>query len=533
VAIHARLLSLSEMPGRVQRPSTTSMERTGRAGAVGPTTLGVIDVGSNTARLVLFQASGAGALRALDERKETPRLGLGTGADGALSPDAMGRGVAALGRFAEYLEDAESPRTLAVATSAVRDAPNASEFLDQVRRATGITLRILSGAEEARYAYLGVASAWELDHDLVADLGGGSLQLAETREGAMRNSVSLPLGGLRLTQRHLEHDPPKEREVEELRESVRERVAASLEAFGSKAPQRVFGVGGTIRAMARAVIDLRDYPIARVHGYVLRDRDLEALYGLLADVPAAKRRAVAGIGSDRADVIVAGIVVFEELLRASNSRQIVVSGTGIREGIALEVVGAKLPVSAEELAHRSVAAAAEGIAFSLPHGELVAGAAGALFDRLAPSRGWGPGERRALVVAAWMHDSGIAVDLWRHARHSSYLLRNYPLWGLDHREGLIASLAAYLHEGDPMPSTWRKEFLPILREADLALVRELGVVLQVAELLAPAAPEFSLDDGGKVLSQAGGPGRRAPRSARAREGPQGHRTGAPGGGEGT
>jgi exopolyphosphatase/guanosine-5'-triphosphate,3'-diphosphate pyrophosphatase len=465
----------------------------------GSSTVAVIDVGSNTARLVLFRTASSGALRAVDERKEVPRLGSGTAADGSLAPEAIERGVASLARFARALEELGAPPAVGVATSAVRDAPNGPTFLQQVEKATGMQLRILSGLEEARYAYLGVASAWELDNALVCDLGGGSLQLGEVRGGRLQNSVSLPLGVLRMTQRFLAHDPPKDREVEDLRLQVRDSIEKTLEAFRGK-EYRIVCAGGTVRALARAAIDLRDYPIARVHGYALRERDLEALFDLLIDVPAAKRRGVAGIGNDRADVVIAGIVVFQELLRAAGERTLTVSGTGIREGIALEAIQAKLPAPAEELALRSVRAAAESLNFSVAHAESVAQTALELFDLLAPGREWGPSERRALLVAAWMHDAGISIDLWRHARHSAYLIRNYPLWGLDPREVLLAAMAAYLHEGDPAPSSWRKEYLLLLRSADLDTARGLGALLQASELLGGMRPKFELRSGGKGLS---------------------------------
>jgi exopolyphosphatase / guanosine-5'-triphosphate,3'-diphosphate pyrophosphatase len=484
----------------VQRNAAGPADRPAERPAAARGPIGVIDVGSNTARLVIFEGFPGGSLRAIDQRKELPRLGLDTGPDGSLSGAAMARGIAALERFAAVLRSLDSPRTLAVATSAVRDAPNAPEFLHRVQQATGMSLRILSGTEEGRYAYLGVCNAWQLDDALVCDLGGGSLQIVEVRAGKLRNSVSLPLGALRLTQRFLHHDPPRLRELDELRSSVRETVRSALAAFGGSGRYDVYAVGGSIRALARASIDLREYPIARVHGFDLRERDLEALYEILAELPASQRRALPGIGADRVDVIVAGLVAFQELLRATRAPHIVVSGTGIREGIALEVLGAPLPARADELVLRSVEGAAQGIALDLAHGEAVASVAAALFDLLAARRGWGPPERRALTVAALMHDAGIAIDLWRHARHSAYIIRNYPMWGLDHREVLLASMAAYLHEGDSAPATWRKSFHLILRPTDLHLAEALGALLQVAELLAPGAPRFTLAASGKALT---------------------------------
>lgn len=461
--------------------------------------IGVIDIGSNTARLVVFETSEAGTVRATYEAKESPRLGLDLGPNGSLSEAAIARGIEAARRFRRAVRAAGAPQVLAVATSAVRDAPNGPEFLREVERAAGVNLRILSGQEEARYAYLGVASTWELKDDIVADLGGGSLQLAEVRAGSLRHAVSLPLGALRLSQRFFDHDPPKRREREELREYVRETVDSAVKAFGDRY-DRLVGVGGTVRSLARASIDLRRFPIRRVHGYLLYDHDIDALHELLSEMPAEKRRSVPGIGSDRADVVLAGIVVLEELARSVRIDRWWVSGVGIREGIALEAIGAKLPATAEELVDRSVDAAAQSFSFDPAHGREVGACALALFDLLAERFEWGRSERRALRAAAGLHDAGIAIDLWNHARHSSYLLRNYPVWGLDQREVLLAAMAAYLHEGDDPPSEWKKAYLPVIRPAELDAAVRLGAVLAVAERVASARPRFTLQGGGRTLA---------------------------------
>ncbi len=507
------------------RPPSPGVARSAAAGATrdrrpsGPRAvrpIGVIDVGSNTARLVVFEAAPGGAVRAVYEAKEVPRLGLGTGADGRLSDAAIGRGVAALQRFAKIVRQRSIPRTLAVATSAVRDAPNGPDFLRAVERSSGLLLRTISGTAEARYGYLGVAGAWELHDDVVCDLGGGSLQLVEVLRGSARGSASLPLGVLRLSQRFLDHDPPKRREMEELQAHVRAAVKAAFGGFQVRSPG-LYAVGGTVRALARAAIDLRGWPIGRVHGYSLFDHDLEALGELLEEMPAEKRRAIPGIGSDRADVVVAGVIVLQELLRATGADRIRVSGTGIREGIALEAVGAALPAPATELADRSVRAAAESFAFDLAHAEEVAQAALGLFQALAPREKWGPREALALRVAAGLHDAGIAIDLWRHAHHSAYLIQNYPILGLDQREILLAAMAAYLHEGGSLPSERKKRYQAILDADDLDLARRLGAVLETAELVAGLRPRFAPTADGRTVGVAFSPPAGSPGIGRAGE----------------
>ena len=461
--------------------------------------LAVVDIGSNTARFVAFETSSWGTVRAVFETKDSPRLGLGTSGRGHLSEAAFARGVATARRFARLIRALEVPRTVAIATSAVRDAPNGRGFVREVERATGLALRVISGAEEARYAYLGVASAWPLENDIVFDLGGGSMQLCEVRRGSLRNSVSLPLGVLRLSQRFLDHDPPKRREVDALREYVRDALASTISAFGGR-EYRLIGLGGTVRSLARAAIELREYPVRRVHGYPLYDRDVESLHELLGEMPAAKRRAVPGIGGDRADVVVAGIVVVEELLRAVDVERTTVSGTGIREGIALEEIGARLPATAEELADRSVAAASQAFGFRLESSHRVVAAALALYDLLADRFEGGPSERLALRVAAGMHEAGTVVDLWNHARHSAYLVENCPIWGLEQRETLLAAMTTFLHEGGTPPSEWKRDYLPVVGGREIELAVRLGAVLEAAELTAPARPRFALVGAGRTLS---------------------------------
>ncbi|MFZ1024104.1 MAG: Ppx/GppA phosphatase family protein [Thermoplasmata archaeon] len=457
--------------------------------------LGIIDLGSNTARLVVYASTPEGGLRLLLESKEIPRLGMGRLSDGSLSRDAIERGIGALRRFARLLAASGNPRTIAVATSAVRDAPNGAEFLQRVRREARLTPEIIDGEEEGRYAYLGVSSAFALSSDLVVDLGGGSLQGARVHQGRLVNAVSRPLGALRMTEEFLEHDPPKRKEIDELREHVRRE----FRKFPTTGHGRLFGVGGSIRSLGRVAIQLKNYPVQRVHGYPITVRDLRALGELLFEMPSDRRKGVAGLSGQRADVILAAIVIVEELLRATAADHLYVCGTGIREGIANEAFGIPLPAAAEELAHRSVSAYARALGFSLAHGEAVADAATSVFDQLHPTRERDAGARLALRVAGWMHDSGTVIDPGLHAEHSAYILRHATVLGLFHRETLLSSMAAELHEGDEAPPGWRREFRGILEDKEIDLGEELGALLFLAETLIGSGVSSKVMRGGKRI----------------------------------
>ncbi len=460
-----------------------------RRGRHGPE-LAVIDVGSNTARLVIFDTSPEGGFRAVYESKEVPRLGEGSGPEGALSPAAYERGVGALRRFARQIDAVGSPAVAAVATSAVRDAPNGRRFLDRVARETGLALKVLSGAEEARYGYLGVAAAWPLEDDLIVDLGGGSLQGMTTRHGQLDRSVSLPIGALRMTERFLEHDPPRRRELERLRRHVRR--ALKDVPLPRSSWRRLYGVGGSIRCLARVAISLRAYPLPQVHGYELRRRDLRAIESAVVGRTTAERREIPGISGHRADVLPAALYTVEELLDRAGVDRLIVSGTGIREGIVVERLGIPVPMPPEVLAYRSATALARAFGFSLAHGEELQRFAGALFDLLVARRLVRRVDRLSLNVAAWLHDMGSVVEIGNHAVHSAYLMRHASVLGLDHRELLIAALAASLHEGERAPRSWRDQYRPLLKAADVRSAVSLGTVLFVIEALDGAQVRFAL-----------------------------------------
>ncbi len=464
-----------DRPDRILRPMVQPGAPVGR--------VGVIDVGSNTARLVVFERTAEGGLRSMFESKEVPRLGKGLGPEGDLSPEAVQRGRATLRRFALHLDRLGNPPLEAVATSAIRDAPNGAEFVARVEKDTGLRLRVISGEEEGRLAYLGVATAWELRDDLIIDLGGGSLQAVLTRRGRPARVVSLPLGALRLTQQFLRHDPPKRREIRALRTHVRKTLAGLPRRSGGRRPGRLFGVGGTIRCLARVAIESSRYPLHQTHGYELTRATTRELEELMASVPAAARRQLPGMTGHRADVIVAGIVVVQEVLRAAGRDPLVVSGTGIREGAAVDAAGIAVPATARALARRSITVAHRSFGFSLEHGDAVGRTALTLFARLRPRFGWTDADALALEVAAGMHDAGMSVAGWAHEEHSAYLLSNFPFLGIDHRQIALATLAVLQHEGSELSPDLRRQWRPVLDRAGFRTALELGAILSVAELL--------------------------------------------------
>ncbi len=477
------LYDLSSTQGRVEGAGSSgsgTRERPHRPFAV-------IDLGSNTARLVIYRSAPVGPPWSVFESKEDPRLMDGVQKDGRLTELARRQGVSTLLRFRRLLEVHGVRDIRAVATSAVRDAPNRASFASEVQRRCGFRLRVLSAADEARYGYLGVASSLPLQNDLLLDLGGGSLQLMAVREGRLRESLSMPMGALRLHRRFLEHDPPKRKELEALEEHVQKGLKP-LDLLEAPHDERTIGVGGTTRSLAHVMEAIRSYPLPRVHGYEMRTRDLERLYEILSESSVPVRREIPGLSAGRADLVVAGLAVVLGVLHRREAETMIVSGCGIREGIAQETLGRHLPSSAEEMARGSALAALWSSGLDPSHSRRVREVALELFDLTERKHRWGEEERLALEIAALLHDIGTSFSYPGHAQHSAYFLRSRPLYGLTHRGFLLASLAAGMHEGEDLPGGTGKRYPSVLKEDDVRVARTLGAMLAMAEAVGDLRP---------------------------------------------
>jgi exopolyphosphatase / guanosine-5'-triphosphate,3'-diphosphate pyrophosphatase len=297
----------------------------------------VIDLGSNSFRMVVFRMHETGWERA-QECSSPVRIGEGLLASGRLGEAGMARGLAALDQFATVCKQAGlGPKKIdAVATSAIRDADNGSDFLAQVREQTGLDVRVLSREQEARYGYLAAVHSTTLRDGCVLDLGGGSLQLVRVAGRLARESGSWRLGAVRMTERFLGADGPAKRSQ---RKALQAHVARKLERGApwlAGTEKRLVGLGGTVRNLAAAAERAAGLPSERVQGFVLSAEALAELIERLAALPAKQRSDVPGIKPARADIVLAGALTIEQAMRQGGFDALEVTGAGLREGILIE-----------------------------------------------------------------------------------------------------------------------------------------------------------------------------------------------------
>jgi exopolyphosphatase/guanosine-5'-triphosphate,3'-diphosphate pyrophosphatase len=290
----------------------------------------VLDLGSNAARFLLARVKPGVGFRVL--KKERVQTRLGWGPAGTLPRGAVTATLDAVHDFLHRVRNGRDPRVLAVATAAVRDAGNRDTLLGPLRRHEGVRVRILSGPEEARLAALAAIHSLPVSEGLVADLGGGSLQLTRLREGRIGATACVPLGAVRTTRRFLRHDPPTPRELRALRREVHERLLGALPL--AHRGDDLVGLGGTVRELAS--IHLRAHPGARFrHGLHLRQSDVTAIRERLEALPVKKRRRIPGLKSERADIILAGAIVIEELITLGGYLTLTICTHGVRDGLLL------------------------------------------------------------------------------------------------------------------------------------------------------------------------------------------------------
>jgi exopolyphosphatase / guanosine-5'-triphosphate,3'-diphosphate pyrophosphatase len=443
-----------------------------------PQRVAIIDLGSNTARLVVMSAIPGYAFRLEDEIREVVRLRQGMTEDG-LAEAAMERGFATLRLFKRFCDSVRVDTIIATATSAVRDGANGPLFVSRVQRELGLVLRVLDGEREAYYGVIGALNDVALVEGAVVDIGGGSAQISRVVDRRYVQGQSAPLGALALHDRFVTHDPITAAEFK----AVETAIGRQLDDFPWLADMRgrLVGLGGTIRNLARVEAERQGYPLSTLHGFALTYASVEESIRQFRVLPIAKRARLPGLRSDRADIILPGAMVIHAIMRRLGVDQLTLAVNGLREGLFYEHFWGHLadPVI-PDIRSFGVLNLARSYQYQKTHANHVRFLAGRMFDQLAPLHGQGPAARELLNAAALLHDLGTVISYDHHDQHSQTLITNAGLPGFSPREiALIALLTRYHRKGTPDPGP----FAGLLAADDSRLLTQMAAILRVAEYL--------------------------------------------------
>ena len=397
-----------------------------------------------------------------------------------LSKEAIERALSTLRLFKRFCDSTGTPVVLATATSAVRDATNGGDFVEQVRRELGLELRVLSGEREAYYGALGALNEVALTGGFVLDIGGGSAQISEIADGQYYRGESRTLGALALTERFVRNDPPKKSELEAVDAEI-ERQLDDIPWLRKAAGELLVGIGGTIRNLAKIEAGRQGYPLNTLHGFRLTRSSVEETALIFRELPLAERQSIPGLSADRADIILQGTLVVLAVLERLDVDELTISMSGLREGIFFEHFLQHLPHPVTPDVRRfSVLNMARNYRYQKQHANHVRYLAGRLFEQLAPLHGYGPVERELLDAAALLHDVGTIIAYDGHHKHTQTLIHYNGLAGYTPREiALVALLARYHRRGRPDIAGYEA----LLEDEDAILLERLAAILRLAEFL--------------------------------------------------
>jgi exopolyphosphatase/guanosine-5'-triphosphate,3'-diphosphate pyrophosphatase len=439
-----------------------------------------IDVGSNSIRCLVAELGDDGHLQIIDDLKDQPRLARGLTSTGLLAPESVERALESLGRMVQAAERRGAARVALVATAAVRDAANGAEFAERVKQEIGIPLEVIDGETEARLAFLSVREHFPISRGraVVADIGGGSLELVLAVGGLVDRVVSLPFGAVRLTEQYLAGREDVGGGVRRLRGAVRQRLRRVVPSR-DWSTAKLFGSGGTFTNLARiaAAREHGTVPAGGVHGTPVPLPELERILEWLAALSIAERSKVPGLNPERADIIVAGLAVAAEVLERFDAQKVTVSAFGLREGLLVHLArpaAAGQPPNKARVLRRF----ADRCRTDRRHGEQTARLARRLFDALGKRLGCGAEDWELLEAAAVLHDVGQLVSYRSHHKHSYHLIAHAESLPFTPRERLLVALISRYHRKRG-PGKKHPEFAKLEPE-DRARVRRLAALLRVA-----------------------------------------------------
>ncbi|HXW05686.1 MAG TPA: Ppx/GppA phosphatase family protein [Vicinamibacterales bacterium] len=422
--------------------------------------IAAIDIGTNSIHMIVVQVRPDLSFEVIDREKDMVRLGAG-GLDGrSLTPTAIAAAMQTLSKFRRLAESNKVDEIVAAATSATREAENGGDFIADVDRQIGIRIRVISGTEEARLIHLAAGYGVDIGGTtaVVVDIGGGSVEVTLGTATHLTLGKSFKTGVIRLTERFVQSDPLSGGDERKLVKHVNREMGTHLDQIAARGFDRVIGTSGTILSLGALASaedggrpeDLRNRRVSARALHRLRKRIVES--------DLQERLALPGMDPRRADLSVAGSVLFDTILRRLGAEEFTLCDLALREGIVLDYIhrnSARIRKVERypDVRRRSVIELGERCGYWSEHAQQVSRLALSIFDQTRSVHGLSDKEREWLEYGALLHDVGVHISYERHHRHSYYLIKNGDLRGFGPEEiEVIALIARYHRQATPKKS---------------------------------------------------------------------------------
>ncbi len=429
-------------------------------------TFAAVDIGSNSVRLKIAETR-RDRLKTVYEDREVTRLGASVFANGSLEPQAMAYTIQVLQRFLRATQSFAVDRVRVVATSALRDSRNSRAFVDWVRTATGWRVEIITGLEEGRLIHLGILSSSHLNNTraLLIDLGGGSCELTLSDQGHIAEMVSLPIGAVRMTQTFVHFDPPGNHELEQMRSLIQREISRVQQRVIEAKVQTVLATSGTAAALS-GLYHERGEGADGAKALAVPRPAITKIAKELSRRNLAQRQGLPGIGPKRAEIIIAGAMVFSELLEMCELRNFRYLPLGLRDGLLAQMMADYSSKSAmrervESERQDALVAAAKHYDVDLLFARRIRDLAIQLFRRLQPVHQLPAQYADWLEAAAMLHEVGSYINRSGRRRHTHYVIAHSEIFGYTPVQRLIiAAISRYVGKSLPAPSDRNIRILP-------------------------------------------------------------------------
>ena len=451
--------------------------------------LAAIDIGTNSIHMIVVEATGKSSFKILEREKEMAKLGVGVFASNHISDRAFEIGLKTIDRYVQLADSLDVDEIITAATSAIREAHNGEDFLNEVVTQTGLSPRIISGQEEARLIFLAVRNSIALEEDkaLVFDIGGGSTEAVIGDRNRIFFKDSLPLGVLRLLDMFEDRGAVSAEGQGVLEAHIRFVAEQTIEQIREVGFERVIGTSGTIRTMGEAAhIAAGGDSLQSVNAEVVKLKDLSELTQNLLEMKQEKRAKVEGISEKRADAIHLGGVLLTQLLKMVGVEEITLCDASLREGMILDYLEkhsqeVAAPTESINLRHRKAAHLVYKYESDWEENCHVAHLALEIFDRTKELHEYGELERGTLEFAALLHDIGQFISFKKHHKNSRYIIERTDPRGFTDREMLLIKHLVRYH-CKAKPSKRHKKFKK-LSKRDRRIVKVLSGILRIAVAL--------------------------------------------------
>ncbi|MFF2480601.1 Ppx/GppA family phosphatase [Paenibacillus sp. NPDC058071] len=444
--------------------------------------IGIIDIGSNSVRLVVYERTSNGAHRVIDGSKRPARLSERIDEQGRLPDEALQELLETISHFQLICAHNRVGQIRAVATAAIRNASNRDDVLEAIRSETGIAIELLSGEQEASFGFLGMINAMDVQDGFLVDIGGGSTEVSLFLKRELIHTVSFPFGCVSLQRRFAGEEEEIGEEAMKSLEQLVLHAAKAVPWLSSHPSLPLVGVGGTARALGKIHQAAAKYPFTQTHNYPITGESAEELFAELHGTPLDKRKKAPGLSKDRADVIIPGLAVLKLLYRLLKSSHYRICGAGLRDGLFYSTRFPGRPRLSDPLSFSLQNISALHPAAPVQHVMQVNRLSLQLYDELRPVHLLANRSRVLLDAASTLFRIGASIDYYDYAKHSFYLIVNSRLNGVSHREILmIAAIASYKNKSRVRQQL--SEYKELFGESDFDVVYKLGSLLQLAVAL--------------------------------------------------